>query len=412
MRIPSPALCGLSLLVPALLGLAGCKAREATCTDPVTCARECTSRHADACFAAGYMYAVGIHTRRQPERAVQLFEQACNAGYPAACTYLASSYEHGVGVTADRARAQRLYESACNSGDGRACIGLGTLIEAENPGLAQMMFERGRDRLRKVCSDEPGIECGALGLVYVQGLGVELDLIHGEQKYEEACRANDLESCSVLAELVRVHDPAAADAYNGKACDGGYLYACVQLGADLLLGSADTPDPAAGVARLRQACEAGEPRGCATLGTAYVSGIGVEADPRAAVELYERGCRVGDGYACGSLGLMYSLGSGVDRDLDHAGQLFAKACEAGDAIACGNLGWMHLRGIGFPQDRDGGAALLHRACESGDGRSCYRLGLHEAELGRARIADRLWRRGCELGSPDACTALSVSFIDG
>lgn len=412
MRLPSSAVCGSSLLSLALLALGGCRTKDPTCTDPVTCARECTSRNASACFAAGYMYAVGIHTRREPERAVQLFDQACTAGYPSACTYLASSYEHGVGVTADRARAQRLYESACNSADGRACIGLGALIEVENPGLAQMMFERGRSHLRKACTDDPGVECGALGLVYVQGLGVEIDVLTGEQNYEAACRAGDVESCSVLAELVRVHDPAAADAYNGKACDGGYLYACVQLGVDLLLGSAATPDAAAGVARLRQACEAGEPRACATLGTAYVSGVGVEADPHAAIDLYEQGCRAGDGYACGSLGLMYSLGSGVERDLDRAGKLFAKACEAGDALACGNLGWMHLRGIGFPQDRDGGAALLGSACESGDGRSCYRLGLHEAERAQTRKADQLWRRGCELGSADACTALSVSFIDG
>jgi TPR repeat protein len=407
MRLSSPAV-GLALLE---LALAGCKPKEPTCTDPVTCARECTSRHPDACFAAGHMYAVGIHTRREPERAAELFEQACNAGYPAACTYLASSYEFGVGVTADRARAQRLYESACNSGDGRACVGLGALIETENPALAQMMFERGRDRLRKACGDEPGVECGALGLIYTQGLGVEIDIIRGEQKYEAACRAGDVESCSVLAELVRVHDPAAADAYNAKACDAGYLYACVQLGADLLLGSANQPDAAAGVARLRQACEAGEPRGCATLGTAYVSGIGVEVDLREAIDLYERGCKVGDGYACGSLGLMVSLGSGVERDLERAGQLFATACEAGDALACGNLGWMHLRGIGFAQDRNGGAALLNSACDEGDGRSCYRLGLHEAEQGKVHGADRLWQRGCELGSADACTALSVSFID-
>lgn len=412
MRLPSPAVCGLPLLSLALLALAGCRTKDPTCADPVTCARECTSRNPSACFAAGHMYAVGIHTRREPERAVELFDQACNAGYPSACTYLASSYEHGVGITADRARAQRLYESACNSGDGRACIGLGALIEADNPGLAQLMFERGRAYLRKACSNDPGIECGALGLVYVQGLGVEVDVLTGEQNYEAACRAGDVESCSVLAELVRLHDPGAADTYNGKACDGGYLFACVQLGVDLLLGSANAPDAAAGVARLRQACEAGEPRACATLGTAYVSGVGVEVDLRAGLELYEQGCRVQDAYACGSLGLMYSLGSGVERDLDRAGQLFAKACEAGDALACGNLGWMHLRGIGFAQDRDGGAALLGSACETGDGRSCYRLGLHEAERGQVRVADRLWRRGCELGSADACTALSVSFIDG
>jgi TPR repeat protein len=412
MRPSSPAVCGLSLLSLALLALAGCRTKDATCEDPATCARECTSRNSSACFAAGYMYAVGIHTRREPERAVELFEQACNAGHSSACTYLASSYEHGVGVTADRARAQRLYESACNSRDGRACIGLGALIEVENPGLAQLMFERGRTHLRKACSDEPGVECAALGLVYVQGLGTEVDLLQGEKNYEAACRAGDVESCSVLAELVRGHDPAAADRYNGKACDGGYLYACVQLGVDLLLGTADTPDAVAGVARLSQACEAGEPRACGTLGTAYVSGVGVETDLRAAIELYERGCQAGDGYACGSLGLMYSLGSGVERDLDVAGKLFAKACEAGDALACGNLGWMHLRGIGFAQDREGGSALLGSACESGDGRSCYRLGLHEAEQGQVRESSRLWRAGCELGSADACTALSVSFIDG
>src|SRR5690606_25299030 len=89
-----------------------------------------------------------------------------------------------------------------------------------------------------------------------------------------------------------------------------------------------------------------------------------------------------------------------------------KACEAGDAIACGNLGWMHLRGIGYEQNRDGGLELLDDACKAGDGRSCYRIGLHTAEQGDEAGASYLWRRGCELGSPDACTALSVTVIDG
>ncbi|PRP99015.1 putative beta-lactamase HcpD precursor [Enhygromyxa salina] len=404
----------------ALLVVVGCRPKDGGCADPVACERACSPRSTEACFAAGRMYGAGIHGRRQPKRAVEMFEQACKAGHPGACTYLGSSYEHGVGVGADLARAQRYYESACNSGDGRACIGLGTLIEAENPSQARVLFERGLDRLEAGCVGEPETHCGALALLHVQGIGVEIGLDEGERLYAMACDAGDVESCSAVAELVRSRDRARSDQYYARACDGGYLYACVQHGIDLLLGTGPDADPGAGVARLREACEVGEPRACAALGTAYVSGVGVEVDAQAGVALYERGCRDGDGYACGSLGLLYSLGTGVPRDLDRAGGLFAHACEAGDALACGNLGWMHLRGIGFPEDRDGGVKLLDDACEAGDGRSCYRLGLHLAEQGPDHEAGttaegeaaRLWRRGCELGSPDACTALSVSFIDG
>ncbi|MCA9701077.1 MAG: sel1 repeat family protein, partial [Myxococcales bacterium] len=297
---PGSLLGGTALLLAlALPGIQACKPAEAACDDPVSCERACDERNPETCFEAGRMFVAGIGCKRQPERAATLFERACLAGHPGACTYLASAYQYGVGVVADRPRAERLYESACNGGDGRACVGLGLLYELENPSLATMLLDRGVEQLRGACKREPGSSCAALGLLHLQGVGVTANVEQGRRYYAMACTAGDLEACATLAEEVRGEDPQRAAALYDQACNGGYLYACVQHGVDLLLGKGVDADPAAGAQRLRMACEWGEPRGCATLATAHLSGIGVPVDEQAAVDLYEQGCRADDAYACG-----------------------------------------------------------------------------------------------------------------
>lgn len=410
---------GVAGLACVLLLAAGCRPDRSTCTDPHACEDACSSDEPSACFAAAQGFMIGLGVKRQPERAFRLFTRACEAGHAGACTYVGSSYELGVGVGADPAQAKRYYTSACNSNEGRACVALALMVGADESTIAEMLLERGISQLRRTCSEgEPqraGSACAALGQIYLQGFGEAIGLARsveqGERFLAQGCSGGDVEACGSLADQVRERDSARAAELYAEACAGGYLYACVQSGVDALLGAGVPLDAALGETRLRKACDAGEPRGCTTLATAYASGIGVARSLDDARKLYARGCEAGDAQACGSLGLFYSTaGEGQGPDLERAAELFAGACEGGDVTACGNLGWMVVHGLGVAADRERGVRLLERACSAGEGRSCYRLGL-QIEGNEAEV-EALWRRGCELGDADACTGLSVAFIDG
>jgi TPR repeat protein len=63
--------------------------------------------------------------RKQPERAAELFAEACDQDLAQACSELAVMYEAGRGVAQDDRRAKQLREHACTLGSTAACDELG-----------------------------------------------------------------------------------------------------------------------------------------------------------------------------------------------------------------------------------------------------------------------------------------------
>ncbi len=81
------------------------------------------------------------------------------------------------------------------------------------------------------------------------------------------------------------------------------------------------------------------------------------------------------------------------------------ACNAGDLTGCAALGKAYMYGEGKPQNRPAAYVLLRRACDGGEATGCLGLGnLHWRipELSAQEFAVASYRRGCELGSLDAC----------
>ncbi|MCI6564383.1 tetratricopeptide repeat protein, partial [Campylobacter sp.] len=65
----------------------------------------------------------------------------------------------------------------------------------------------------------------------------------------------------------------------------------------------------------KKACDGGNMSGCFNLGIMYANGNGVEKDLGKAVELFKKACDGGNMRGCHNLGVMYTNGNGVEKDL-------------------------------------------------------------------------------------------------
>lgn len=166
-----------------------------------------------------------------------------------------------------------------------------------------------------------------------------------------------------------------------------------------------------------KACAGGDMDACGNLGYLYYEGDGVPQDYAQAVSLFKKACDGGNGSSCADLGFSYSLGRGVAKDDAQAAALFTQAasferqaCDAGTQYDCYWLGLLYAQGTGVPQDLGQAAALYNKACDSGVKYACYELGIFYANgTGVARDdaqAHALLQRSCDLGLNDGCEQLS------
>ena len=87
----------------------------------------------------------------------------------------------------------------------------------------------------------------------------------------------------------------------------------------------------------KKACDGGEMLGCTNLGVMYANGNGVEKDFSKAVELYKKACDGGNMHGCRNLVVMHTNGNGVEKDFSKAAELFKKACDGGEMNGCRSL---------------------------------------------------------------------------
>ncbi|MCI7549280.1 MAG: sel1 repeat family protein, partial [Campylobacter sp.] len=97
---------------------------------------------------------------------------------------------------------------------------------------------------------------------------------------------------------------------------------------------------------LKKACDGGNMRGCYNLGVMYSNGNGVEKNKQKAAELYKKVCDGGDMDGCYNLGTIYANGNGVEKNKQKAAELYKKVCDGGDMDGCYNLGTIYANGNG------------------------------------------------------------------
>ena len=99
--------------------------------DPVRAAefyqRACDGGIASGCFQFALLHAYGDGVPRDQARATESYRRACDGGYMSGCAAVARSYYRGDGISQDRSVAQELFERACEGGHQDACEELETL---------------------------------------------------------------------------------------------------------------------------------------------------------------------------------------------------------------------------------------------------------------------------------------------
>jgi len=93
------------------------------------------------------LYINGEGVKQDYQKAIQLFEKACNGGVMIGCSNLGVGYENGVGVNKDYTKAAELYKKACEGGESyrgvtilEYCIRMEKVYPADKTNLAKKYF--------------------------------------------------------------------------------------------------------------------------------------------------------------------------------------------------------------------------------------------------------------------------------
>jgi TPR repeat protein len=121
------------------------------------------------------------------------------------------------------------------------------------------------------------------------------------------------------------------------------------------------------VAQCEARCKEGDTPACREVGWRYTAGMNATADPkRAEYYLYEA-CKKNDGKACDYLASFYAgMGPVNKRDQKKADKYRQKACDNDWAAACYALGGIHLA----HQRKEQAIAHFKKACELGLQQAC------------------------------------------
>ena len=187
------------------------------------------SKDMAACNNLGNAYSKGKGVAKDPNKAAQFYQKACDGGIMVGCTNLGSNYQKGEGVAKDLDKAAQLYQKACDGGEMFGCGNLAHAYEtgegvAKDPNKAAQFYQ-------KACDGGEMQGCSSLAITYEEGRGVTKDLSKAAQLYE-------------------------------KACDGGVMFGCIQLGIFYQYGRGVTEDLSKAAQLYKKVCDGGEMLGC------------------------------------------------------------------------------------------------------------------------------------------------------
>jgi len=124
-------------------------------------------------------------------------EDLCREGIPPACYNVAVAYETGPEKNLDRALA--LYDVACDADLGVACVNAGVL-RAHGEGVPQDLPAAIR-LFRRGCELHAAEGCHDLGTVLVQGIGATPDPVAGVSFLERGCELGHAAACARAADF-------------------------------------------------------------------------------------------------------------------------------------------------------------------------------------------------------------------
>ena len=310
----------------------------------------CTRGDMSKCNSLALAYSYGTSgAYKSKSLAANYYRKACDGNYMQACSNLAYLYKMGQGVTTNVATARLYYEKACRGGYSYACnyakslggssSGAVSFSSSPSSGKKYLEYDRNCNRFRNMQ------DCNRLGLAYsFGGSGASKSKILAAKYYRKACDGGFMQGCSNLGFLYKNGQGVAksvsqASYYWSKACRGGYSSACSYAGkyggssgANIRRTSYTPSKPYLGYMR---ACSSGNMNECNRLGMAYSFGTsGAFKSKSLAATYYRKACNGNHAVACSNLGYFYKIGTGVARNASLSRFYYQKACRLGHTYSC------------------------------------------------------------------------------
>lgn len=224
------------------------------------------------------------------------------------------------------------------------------------------------------CEQKEARACSLLAERYVQGRGVERDLLKGVELYDRGCAGNWAVACQKNGSIYA----------NGGYSDG------TEIGSSRLPGG---PDLDRSFSYHSKACSLDLADGCMSVAYMYEHGEHVAKNVAKAKEMYESACGKGSGDGCyGAALLLDETNQAQERE-----RLITKGCKLRGAWACGEFS------NGKHDDQCCAFGALIRSCENNNQQACIAASVH---IGKPILASYLERcgaakfNGCEFLKED------------
>lgn len=318
-------------------------------------------------------------------------------------------YENGEGTPKDWRKAVSYFESAANANQPEAQYKLSLYLKDE---------KRAFDLCKKAAEQNIAEAQNRLGDLYIEGKGVEENLIEGANWFEKAAKQGlplgelNIGLC-YLEEFGRVKNDAEGIEWLSKAAEHGLARAQYILGSVYLW---DYKKPFEAIKWLKKADEQGNLNAKMLMAFCYKGGIGVKKNFAEVYNIYLEVAKQGDPDGIAELGFCYQCGIGVEKNIIKARELYQKSAEKNS-----NRGEYYLAGL-YAKEKDldlnGNKAFYwyKRAAEHGHTSAYYELAICyadgigiEADINKAFF----WlKKVAENGNKDACFKVSSYYKYG
>lgn len=174
--------------------------------DVVGCTNACNDKVIEDCVTLGAMYLQGTIVSVDPERAVALFQTACDGDSARGCMRLGDAYHAGIVPVAPA--------DALDAGPPR------------DPHAEEVRL------YRRACEGGANLGCVLAGRAFVTGHGVTRDAAQAAKLFAQVCDRGNAEACLELGKLAQRGDGVKPDADRAlglyrKACGLGLAEGCL-----------------------------------------------------------------------------------------------------------------------------------------------------------------------------------------
>jgi hypothetical protein len=165
---------------------------------------ECGQQNWGSCALLAAIYGDGLGVAVDFDRAFNYSRMACDNSIMLGCVFLGQRYLQSGGTEENNSRAAELFNNSCEAGEPDGCNALaeanrtGTGV-ARNNEKSNIAYARAAQGFRAYCNAGRTSYCGLIGMLYLQGFGVEKDETLAQALFRQGCDGKDEPSCFMIA---------------------------------------------------------------------------------------------------------------------------------------------------------------------------------------------------------------------